>query len=642
MGFLVCFRFSSFLLLTIVLPTRALAQAGTIEQQPQEIIDFLNRTIDWYQGEIANAQIANTPSDRFFFDSNRATANQIAHLSFEFARNSAGPANNGHQMVNGNVPALHPHYSEFVQQIHDLEVACRQKKAELASLQDKLRRARAVQRKTIEAAISNSQGELKLLEARQEIFNTILRFIQGAASPDSVQAQIDALERAIPPTQATAETSTANTTPTVKPTVVRDAFGIWGTIRNLMTASKKIQAINQSMRRTNRLSEDVEQLFGPVRKEMDDLVRISEDASVPQSTQTDLAQQQSKLDASANRFKQISAMALPLSKQGILLRGYTKNLQNWHAAVRADYASMLKSLMIRVLILGLILAIVVSIFVLWRRAIVHYVGDLRKRYQYLVLRRIAFTFVILLMIISTFISALGSLATFAGLLTAGVAVALQNVILAVVGYFMLIGKFGVSAGDRVQVADVVGEVAEISMLRIFILEFTGKDADAQPTGRIVAFSNSVVFQLNAGLFKQVPGTSLVWREFSLTFAPENNYRSIEQRIFTAVDNAFSEYRTNVDRVRRRMQSVLTSISIRSLEPQVRFQVTPSGTKVWIRLPLELEHVADLDNRIAKELMFAIEQEPKLKILEAESPNLRRRLDISRAISEEESAKESIS
>ena len=107
------------------------------------------------------------------------------------------------------------------------------------------------------------------------------------------------------------------------------------------------------------------------------------------------------------------------------------------------------------------------------------------------------------------VSQLGSLATFAGLMTAGVAVALQNVILAMVGYFLLIGKFGVRVGDRVQVSGVVGEVVEIGLIRLHIMELAGAGTDAQPTGRVVAFSNSIVFQPNPGLFRQVPGTSFI-------------------------------------------------------------------------------------------------------------------------------------
>jgi hypothetical protein len=636
--------FCALLLFEVVLPDRILPQADNITGQPQEIIDFLNKTIAWYQGEIANTQIAVTPSDRFFFDSNRAMADQIAHLSFEFARHTAELANSGKQSAGGNLSSLQLRYPELVHGTQDLATANQRKKAELASLREKLRKARAGQRKTIEAAISDAQSDLKLIQARQETFNNLLQFIQGgAANPESQQAQIDALERTIPSAQPSPSGATT-ASPAQAPVNRGMFFGIWGIVRRLSAASKKLQAINNSIRETNRLSENVEQLFGPLRKEMNDLVKSNESTSVQQA-QPSLAQEQIQLDASANRFKQLAAIALPLSKQGLLLRTYSKNLQDWRAAARAEDSSILKSLIIRLLILGAVLAIVVGLFAIWRRTIVHYVGDLRRRYQLLVFRRIAFTFVIMLIIVSSFVSAAGSLATYAGLLTAGVAVALQNAIIAVVGYFMLIGRFGVSAGDRVQIADVVGEVAEIGMLRIFILELTGKDPDAQPTGRMVAFSNAVVFQLNAGLFKQVPGASLAWQEIVLTFAPEGNYRSVEQRIFAAVENVFKQYEGRLDRVRLKMQSNLSSVSIRSFEPQVRFQIMQTGIKVWIRFPVELQHAADLDDRIAKELAFAVEQEPKLKIVEAEGPSIRRGLDISNswpAVSDEKSAKHSVS
>ena len=51
----------------------------------------------------------------------------------------------------------------------------------------------------------------------------------------------------------------------------------------------------------------------------------------------------------------------------------------------------------------------------------------------------------------SFVTQLSTFATFAGLLSAGLAVAMQSVLVSVVGYFFLIGKYGIRVGDRVQV-----------------------------------------------------------------------------------------------------------------------------------------------------------------------------------------------
>ena len=75
----------------------------------------------------------------------------------------------------------------------------------------------------------------------------------------------------------------------------------------------------------------------------------------------------------------------------------------------------------------------------------------RRRYQLLLVRRIVLWALVVAIVGFTFATELGSLATFAGLITAGLAVAMQSVLVSIVGYFFLIGKYGIRVGDRVQI-----------------------------------------------------------------------------------------------------------------------------------------------------------------------------------------------
>ena len=78
---------------------------------------------------------------------------------------------------------------------------------------------------------------------------------------------------------------------------------------------------------------------------------------------------------------------------------------------------------------------------------------------------------------------------------AGIAFTLQNVILAVAGYFSMMAPNGIRAGDRVSLQGpfgyVHGEVIEIGLFRLRLRELIGEQL--APTGRIVVFPNSVVF-----------------------------------------------------------------------------------------------------------------------------------------------------
>src|SRR5262249_13775686 len=154
-------------------------------------------------------------------------------------------------------------------------------------------------------------------------------------------------------------------------------------------------------------------------------------------------------------------------------------------------------------ILAIGIAAVMVVSSIWRRITFRYVRDVRRRTQFLTLRRVVVAIAITIVIIFSFVSEFGSLATYAGLLTAGIAVALQNVILSVVAYFFLIGRYGIRAGDRVTISGVTGTVIDIGLVRIYLAELGGPGDELHPTGRIVVYSNSVLFQ-PAALFKQIP------------------------------------------------------------------------------------------------------------------------------------------
>src|SRR5258708_12398108 len=87
--------------------------------------------------------------------------------------------------------------------------------------------------------------------------------------------------------------------------------------------------------------------------------------------------------------------------------------------------------------LALVLAMIFALSDLWRRVTFRYVQDAHRRHQFLLLRRIVVICVVIVVIILAFASGLGSVTTFAGLMTAGVAVSLQNVIPSVFRYFFL-------------------------------------------------------------------------------------------------------------------------------------------------------------------------------------------------------------
>jgi small-conductance mechanosensitive channel len=168
-------------------------------------------------------------------------------------------------------------------------------------------------------------------------------------------------------------------------------------------------------------------------------------------------------------------------------------------------------------------------------------------------------------------------------------------------------------GDRVQVAGITGDVVDIGLVRLHLMEVSG-GTGPRPTGRVVAFSNSVVFQANAGMFKQIPGTNFLWHEVTVALGPQSNYRQVEQRMLNAVNNVLAEYREKIEMQRRNMERALYSLRGSSFDPESRLRLTPSGLEVVIHYPVELGKATEIDDRVTRELLEALAHEPGVQFL----------------------------
>jgi small-conductance mechanosensitive channel len=204
----------------------------------------------------------------------------------------------------------------------------------------------------------------------------------------------------------------------------------------------------------------------------------------------------------------------------------------------------------------------------------------------------------------TFVTELSSFATFAGLLTAGVAVAMQSVLVSIVGYFFLIGKYGIRVGDRVQIGAVSGEVIDLGLVRMHLMEMNSQ-GPLGATGRVVAFANSIVFQASGGLFKQIPGVNFVWHETTLDLPAGADYAALKDRLKAVVSEVIKEFHDEIVHQTQQIEKTTASSSVGSPLPQVQLHFSASGVTALVRYPVQLQHEAEIDERVSKELMKVI-------------------------------------
>jgi small-conductance mechanosensitive channel len=614
--------------------------ANTVDSS--KIIQFLDQTIGWYRQLAVQQQIATEPDDLVAVYDNRQIADQVVRLAFDFARVEADSLAKQGGGGSQNQSAPSPQYQSLRQLQSQLDKQIQDTQAELDSLRQKLPTAAASKRKGLEVQVAELQGELELANARRDAMRSMVEFASGTTAnglgATGLRAQIEALAGSVPAAltsasntgQAGASSSnsqlnSAAALATNKPEI----SGLWDLAANVFALSGKVQTIDTAIEQTAALAKSSRQIRGPLVDRLKGLSDMGDGLAkqADAANQSELARERQQLDALAAQFKQVSTAVIPLSKQDILLDFYQRNLTGWRDAVRTQYRTELRNLGLRLGSLAVVLGILFGASELWRRTIYRYVRDPRRRYQFLLMRRFVLWVLTAVIIAFAFASRLGSIVTFAGLLTAGVAVALQNVILSIVGYFFLIGKFGIRVGDRVQIGGVRGEVVDIGLVRLHLMELGGGGPDT-PTGRIVAFSNSTVFQPTAGLFKQIPGTNFLWHEITLTLSPEADYSSIKERLLGAVNAVLADFREEMERQNREMERTVIFASGNGLGPKIQLHFTSAGIEAIIRFPVDLQKAAEMDERVTREVFNALDREPKLKLAGTGSPSIRLRTDLS--------------
>jgi small-conductance mechanosensitive channel len=258
---------------------------------------------------------------------------------------------------------------------------------------------------------------------------------------------------------------------------------------------------------------------------------------------------------------------------------------------------------------------------LWKRFIFRYVHDVRRRRQFLLLRRFVVGFFMGVVVILGFVSEFSSLATFAGFITAGLAVGLQTILLSVAAYFFLIGRYGIRVGDRISISGTTGDVIDVGLVRLYIMELAGTGTDIFPTGRIVVFPNSVLFQATVPLYKQIPGTDYAWHEVAAPLNAGADAKMATDTLLAAVRAVHETYRGDFERQHAESSSRI-DIRIDVPTPSALLQFAATGLEAVVRYPVDLVNTAKADQQVTEQVLAAMEKEAGFKAAINGMPQIR--------------------
>jgi small-conductance mechanosensitive channel len=589
---------------------------------PSDIIAHLARTISWYRHVTQLEQSLPASSDILARENAQRSATQALQLAFDFGR-AATPlagddqgASSKSATSTGNVARASAQAEERLRTIQ----------SGLAEVSAELARAAGKKRDTLLARRKELEAHLVIAKEIQQSLQGLRTFLssQGTGGGADLPAIIQKLERSVPEAIRGAPTPAAS--PAAPSSAAQAPFrpesaGVFALATEAFRTETAKQQIAEVLAETDTLRKSAEDLRSSVVKDLSTIVHrtdtIGNNSASQDANQMDADRQE--IESLTARFKQLSAALVPLREHTLQIETARSSIVEQRNAIQQRYSAAVTQLLFRVLGLLVTIGVVLTISELWRRATFRYVQDARRRNQFLLVRRVVVTGIIAVALVMGLVNEVGSLATYAGLLTAGLAVALQNVIVSIVAYFLLIGRYGLRVGDRVTISGVTGDVVEIGLVRIYLMELAGVAADLQPTGRVVWFSNSVLFQPVA-LFRQMPGADYVWHTVTLTLAPDTDRQMAETRLMSAVESVYAEYRERLEQQHAAFQRTV-DLPVSPPKPEGRLRFTGAGLEFVVRYPADMRRATVMDDQVLNALSRAISQEPQLTLASSGAPRV---------------------
>ncbi|TYB75854.1 mechanosensitive ion channel domain-containing protein [Bizionia myxarmorum] len=151
-------------------------------------------------------------------------------------------------------------------------------------------------------------------------------------------------------------------------------------------------------------------------------------------------------------------------------------------------------------------------------------------------------FIIILITISFFSGSIEDFGLTIGLLTAGIAITLQEVILSIAGFFYIFLFKVYKPGDRIEINGIKGDVIDIDSVCTTMMEIGAWVTSDNYSGRIVKLSNAFVFK--GPVYNYSRDFPFVWDEFNLPIRYGSDLELAKAIVIAVAQENLSDYVNN--------------------------------------------------------------------------------------------------
>lgn len=227
---------------------------------------------------------------------------------------------------------------------------------------------------------------------------------------------------------------------------------------------------------------------------------------------------------------------------------------------------------------------------------------LRKNFIYLI------NLLMLLFILFVWLQNISSITIILSAIGAGLALALQEVLLSMAGWFLILIRKPFEVGDRIELGGIKGDVIDIRLFQTSLLEIGNwVDAD-QSTGRIANIPNSAIFKKEN--FNYSRGFEFIWNEIRILVTFESDYKRAEEIMMRHA----SKEEEGMESIVKKKIDIMTNqymIYYDKLTPIIYANIKESGVELTLRYLTEARMRRATQDRLCRAILDDFEKEERV-------------------------------
>ncbi len=279
------------------------------------------------------------------------------------------------------------------------------------------------------------------------------------------------------------------------------------------------------------------------------------------------------------KLKQLERFESALDTMKVTADVYQKRLDIIEVSINKEVEAQI----FKIAKIGVVILVVFVFFFLLKLFVKKYITDNERFYMANKIITFGNFTLIVLILFFNYIENVSYLVTILGFASAGIAIAMKDWFMSILGWLVIVFGGSIHVGDRIRVdmdgMRYVGDVMDISLLRMTILEDITLTtvSDNRRAGRIIFIPNNYVFTRMIANYTHST-LKTVWDGVKITITYDSNHKKA-MHIAKEITKKFSKGYTDITRKQLNKLRNQYSLKNTNVEPRIFSFIEPNGIAI---------------------------------------------------------------